>query len=915
MYCSNCGSFVADDAARCPHCGAVVKARRSAGAPRQQAGPRQQVGPQHPNPNGRGSSPVGSPGQHMTIVSGAYSASRPGGGATLKNIGQMPGGSGAPHASQGISITFVEGGAVVAETTLLPSMNQSIRFGSAPDNDLVVSPPSGTVSGHHGQISMVNGWCVVRDLGSSNGLYLNGQRLQEFRVAPGDVVTIGMPQRGARRCVMVVGEVGHSWDVFPLANRDRVVIGRVAGNDLVIPDPTVSSRHAFLTFDGGRWIVSDAGSTNGTKVNGTFVFQPAPIDAGSTLSLGGVQVVVLDGCLLVPTTRHGVDVDGRDLVRYRKNGKTTRITTDHISLHIKRGEFVAIVGGSGCGKSTLLNELNGSEPADEGSVTLDGTDLYANFKMLKSSIGYVPQQDIVYDDLRLYDMLVYAAKLRMQSDTTAEERKARIEEVIALLELDGVRNNYIGRLSGGQKKRASIAVELLADPRLLFLDEPTSGLDPGIERKLMQSLAKMAHEGRTIILVTHTTLNLHLCDQVVFLGAGGKLCYAGDPQGAKSFFGVSDYVEVYPKIDENPEYWERQFAARPRFADAGQQRPTSGESLLGKTKSSGFFRQVLTLIARYSRLMLNDRGRLLLMLLQAPLLAELINLVAATDVFGVCEDTKFYLFALSCAAFWVGIFDSIQEICKETSIFRRECDGGLRIGAYLISKVVVLGVLCFVQTLLLVAVLVLFKGTPAHSFLPPVLELTISTYLTVISAMSVGLLVSALFHSPDKALAMAPILIMPQILFSGIAFELNGVTEKISYAINCRWAIEALGTSAGLNDLDLAIYGEEITVPEEKRTLENQTIHVPETKTEVDVGAPIGKKEVTVPAEDRKFEKLDVTVPEMKDTVDANMIEHEEDEMFEHTFAHLLKSWGILLGMSAICILGCYLSLVLSMRK
>lgn len=909
MYCAHCGSNVADNAARCPKCGRPVKGVRSGRRPPIQGGARPPQATGQPS-----ASPLHSPGQHMTIVSGAHSAPQTGGAATIRNVGPSTG-SGGPHSSQGISITFIEGGTVVAETTLLPGTNQSVRFGSASDNDLVVAPPSGTISGHHGSISMAGGWCVVRDLGSSNGLYLNGRRLREFRVAPGDVVSVGMPKRGARRCVMVVGEVGHSWEVFSLANRDRVVIGRMPGNDLVLQDPTVSGRHAFLTFDGARWIVADAGSTNGTKVSGTFIFQPTPVDPGSTLGLGGVQLVVLDGCLLVPMTRHGVDVDGRDLVRYRKNGKTTRITTDHISLHIKRGEFVAIIGGSGCGKSTLLNELNGSEPADEGSVMLDGTDLYANFKMLKSSIGYVPQQDIVYDDLRLEDMLAYAAKLRMQSDTTAEERRTRVEEVIALLELDGVRHNYIGKLSGGQKKRASIAVELLADPRLLFLDEPTSGLDPGIERKLMQSLAKMAHEGRTIILVTHTTLNLHLCDQVVFLGAGGKLCYAGDPQGAKTFFGVSDYVEVYPKIDENPGYWEQQFAMRPKLRETPNPHASNQESLLGKSHSSGFFRQVATLIARYAHLIVNDRGRLLLMVLQAPLLAELINLVAASDVFGVCEDTKFYLFAVSCAAFWVGIFDSIQEICKETSIFRRECDGGLRIGAYLISKVVVLGALCLIQTILLVAVLILFKGTPAHSFLPPVIELGLSTYLTVISAMSVGLLVSALFHSPDKALAMAPILIMPQILFSGIAFELNGVTEKISYAINCRWAIEALGTSAGLNDLDLAIYGEEITVPAEERTLENQTIHVPETTTEVDVGAPIGKKEVTVPAEDRTFETLDVTVPEMKDTVDAEMIEHEEDEMFEHTFEHLMRSWGILIGMSLICILGCFLCLVLGMRK
>lgn len=852
----------------------------------------------------------------MTIVSGAHSVMRtPGTPHTMPVVSGAGGMQSHGYGMQGISVTFVENGQVIAETTLSPQNNASIRFGSAPNNDLVVPSKTKTVSGHHGEIYMTSGWCTVRDTGSLNGLYLNGVKQTEFRVAPGDVISIGVPKRGAQRCVIVIGEVGNTWDIFPLGGQ-QVTIGRTPGNDLVLPDPTVSSRHAVLLNSPSGWSIQDCGSMNGTKVNGMFVSrQFVPLLSGSTVGFGNARAVFLEDCLLLAATRHGVDVDARMLVRYRKNGGEVRVTTDHISLHIKRGDFVAIVGGSGCGKSTLLNELNGSEPADEGSVLLDGTDLYANYKILKSSIGYVPQEDIVYDNLRLEDMLVYAAKLRMPSDTAAEERRSRVEEVIALLELGGVRQNYIGKLSGGQKKRASIAVELLADPRLLFLDEPTSGLDPGIERKLMHSLAQMAHDGRTIILVTHTTLNLHLCDQVVFLGTGGKLCYAGIPQGALSFFGVSDFVEIYPKIEENPDWWAQAFARQHAASSRPVQDGSQMASALGSGRRPGFFRQLLTLCARYTKLMFNDRARLLLILAQAPLLAVLINLVAEPGVYDICEDTKFYLFNLSCAAFWIGIFDSIQEICKETNVFKRECDGGLRIGAYLASKVLVLAVLCLIQSVLLVLVLVAFMGTPKGAFFFPPLEVFLSTYLTVLSAMSLGLLVSAIFRSPSKALAMAPILIMPQILFSGITFELNGVTEKVSYAINCRWAIEALGTTADLNNLDLAIYGEEITIPSEKRTLENQTIHVPATKVDVDLGEPVGTKTVDVPAEDRTFETLEVTVPQMEEIVDRKMIEHEEDKMFDHTVAHLARSWGILIGMSVLCIVGCYAFLVLSTHK
>ncbi len=890
MFCAYCGSNVPDDATRCPICGCPLRGDRARPATPQQV-------------NARTNMPVTQFASPHAPQQGP-SAPRPGQPVQPSQPGQ------------GIAITFVENGQVITQISLSPNQNQRVRFGSAPDNDLVVQPPSCTVSGHHGVISMTGGWCIIRDTNSTNGLYLNGVRQTECRVAPGDVISIGVPGRGATRCVMVVSAAGQVWNVFSLVRNKDISIGRLEDNDLSLPDPTVSSHHAILTFDGVSWTITDLASTNGTKINGRYITQPTPLYSGSSISFGNAQVVYLEGCLLMSGARHGVDIDARDLVRYRKNGKVTRITTDHISLHIKRGDFVAIVGGSGCGKSTLLNELNGSEPADEGTVALDGTDLYANYKMMKSSIGYVPQQDIVYDNLRLEDMLKYAAKLRMQSDTTPAERAKRVEEVIALLELDGVRQNYIGKLSGGQKKRASIAVELLADPRLLFLDEPTSGLDPGIERKLMRSLADMAREGRTIVLVTHTTLNLHLCDQVVFLGAGGKLCYAGNPQEALPFFGVSDFVDVYPKIDENPAFWEQKFAAR-----GGQPQATArpGEGGIGGKRSIGFMRQFLTLSARYAKLMCNDRARLLLMVLQAPLLAGLINIVAGSGVFDICEDTKFYLFALSCAAFWVGIFDSIQEICKENNILQRECDGGLSIGAYLSSKVLVLSVLCLIQTLLLVAGLIVSMGTPKSAFVSPTLELVISTYLTVLSAMCLGLLVSALFRSPDKALALAPILILPQILFSGIAFELNDITEKISYAINCRWAIEALGTTADLNSLDLLIYGEEITIPAEKGyVLEKPVIQLPDLTQEVEVDTPAGpqKQEVTIDAHEEHFkEDVRVDIPEQTKTITRDMKPPEVDEMFEHTMEHLLRSWGVLLGMSALCVVGCYLFIALGMRK
>ena len=254
----------------------------------------------------------------------------------------------APGAARNVTITFIEAGQVIAETTLDGMRDSEVRFGRGRDNDLVVAPPSGTVSTHHGVVSMRNGQCFVSDLGSTNGLYLNGTRQTLFRVAIGDVVTIGMPAPGQRRCVMVVGEAGKRWDFYDLSRLYQVRIGRAQDSDLVLTNPTVSLAHAVMTRDRmGTWYVRDYGSSNGTQVNGSFITTDVPLTSGSLVRLGNALLVFLDDCLLVMAQRQGVDVVAHNLLRVRKNKGVERITTDNVSLHIKKGEFVAIMGASG----------------------------------------------------------------------------------------------------------------------------------------------------------------------------------------------------------------------------------------------------------------------------------------------------------------------------------------------------------------------------------------------------------------------------------------------------------------------------------------------------------------------------------------------------------------------------------------
>ena len=822
-----------------------------------------------------------------------------------------------------LTFTFMERGTVLASVTLPLSNNAGVSFGRE-GCDITVAPPSQTVSRHHGTIIIQNGQCYVRDDGSTNGLYLDGSPRSMCRVSAGDVITIGQPRVGEVRTVLIIGDSTMRWTTKDLTGLHSLRIGRAADNDLVLSNPTVSAQHACMNkMPGAGWSITDLHSTNGTQANGRFATSTKPevLSSGTIIVLGNVRMIYLDTHLVVFADRQGVDVECDGLVRYRTNRGNTIITTDHVSLRIKRGDFVAIVGGSGSGKSTILNELNGTEPADEGRVLVDGMDLYTNYETLKTSIGYVPQQDIVYDNLTLEAMLASAAKLRMTPDSTAEERAARVNEIIKLLELDGVRTNLIGRLSGGQKKRASIAVELLADPRLLFLDEPTSGLDPGIERRLMQTLAAMARDGRTIILVTHTTLNLHLCDQVVFLGQGGKLCYAGDPGQATSFFGVSDLVDIYNKIGENPEAWQRRFTNyRGRLANLPDDQQTTS---IGARKMPGFLSQFLSLSGRYIRLILNDRSRLMLLLLQGPLLATVISMVASEDCFAVYERGKSCMFALSCAAFWVGIFDSIQEICKERDIFKREYQGGVGLGAYIASKAVVLSGLCLLQSTMLCAVFFTVtewvgkaggKLGPGCLFPSGSLEMMVSVSLLMLSAMYLGLLVSALFDNPDRAIALAPLLIMPQILFAGVVFKLDegSIAERLSYAVNCRWGMEALGTTLNLDGMELALYGSEITIPAQDKELTNLEVEVPSTKVDTAYGP------IDVEAHKETIDRYTAHIDEQKKVVDETMLKHDPEDldggMFRHSPYHLARVWIVLFAMSGICVVGSFIALRIWLR-
>lgn len=745
-----------------------------------------------------------------------------------------------------------------AETIVPESFGKEIlSFGSAANNDIIIK--SQYVSHCHGFFMVRGGEVTIQDNNSTNGLFFNGQRISNLRLSDGMTIRIDDPMTLREKGVVIIvseSEKLEIWRTYSLAGKSSITVGRNTDCDICLPHIGVSRVHARIVRETDGWYIIDNNSTNGIGINGYMLNRRAKLRENDVIIITNTKLVFVGGKISYLIPENGIGLDAVDIVRKVKSSGGEKIISNHITLSINPCEFVAIIGGSGAGKSTFMNCISGYVKADSGSVFINNEDFYANYGAMKNIVGYVPQQDIVYDRLTLWDMLMYAAELRMPSDTSKAEYEERVRQVIASVELSGHEKSMISSLSGGQKKRASIAVELLSDPSLFFLDEPTSGLDPGTERNLMHTLKSMTSDGKTVILVTHNTLNLHLCDKIIFLGRGGSLCFFGSPNEALNFFGVESLVDVYSMLDADTETWQRKFSQY-RISRDKTPRHTSAVSPLNNSKRhKAIFPQLGILYRRYLKLITNDRQRLILLFAQAILLAVLIWLVADGEQFSEFKITKALAFALACSAFWIGVLNAIQEICKERVILKREYASSMSLGAYILSKFSVLSLFCLVQSLLLSGTFSLLVGLPDSGvIMPPFFEYFITTYLCMLSAMGMGLFVSALFDNPDRAMTVAPILLMPQILFSGLAFELSGAVEKISAVVTCRWAVEAYGTSADLNSLLEASYA------------------------------------------------------------DNPLLTFEPDPFFEFTSEHMLKAWGILIISVAVFYILSYFTTKFTLRK
>lgn len=696
-------------------------------------------------------------------------------------------------------ITVIEDSNI--RTINLTSLNkQKISFGRGEDNDIVLLSP--LVSVNHGYFELSNNKISVVDNQSTNGIFVNNNKIAASPLKDGDSIKIDDPVDPLNRGVIFILSTNDkvtSWQQIDLEKKQVITIGRDSSSDIVINHISVSLKHATITEKNHKFIIKDNNSTNGIMINGELLTGEIPLKERDVILIANAKLIFYKNNILYQTYDSGVSLEAADITKTVKVKGKKKDISQHVSLSIKPGQFVAFVGGSGAGKSTFMNCISGVSRPTSGKVYVNGNDLFKNYAVLKNIIGYVPQQDIVFTDLTLKDMLKYAAELRMPDDATEEEKKNRIKAVLETVELTGKEDVMIKNLSGGQRKRASIAVELIADPKLFFLDEPTSGLDPGTERSIMKTLRKMADSGKTIILVTHTTLNLHLCDKIAFFGTEGRLCFSGAPNEALSFFNVTDFVDIYTLLNEDTKTWYDKFN-NSEYKDHIT-KEDSGKTTKEKNKKS-FAKQFLTLSKRYAKTIINNKQQLLLLLAQAPIIAYLLSLVVTDNLFNSYDEAKTLLFAMASASIWLGLLNSIQEICKERVILQKEYMANLKLSAYLGSKMLIQCLLGFIQAVLLVTTFSLLVEVPSTGVVTSwYLETTVVCFTTIISASSLGLVVSSLSKNSSVAMSFAPLLLVPQLLFSGMLFPLEGVVDKISYFILCRWSVEGFGTINNLNDL------------------------------------------------------------------------------------------------------------------
>ena len=494
----------------------------------------------------------------------------------------------------------------------------------------------------------------------------------------------------------------------------------------------------------------------------------------------------------------GVRIDVKEVsrrVRVRHRGELTLL--DNVSFTLSAGELVAIVGPSGAGKTTLLEAIAGIAPATSGSVRFDGVDLYARLGTFRSVLGYVPQDDIIHADLPLQRTLRYAARLRLPSSASAAEVDDAVRDAIDAVGLTEQADARVGSLSGGQRKRASIAVELLTDPHVFFLDEPTSGLDPVASAELITHLRQLADRSATVVFTTHSVEDLARCDRIVFMARGGRVGFVGTVDEALEQFGVSSVPELYRRLADLHDTTD--------VANSAITEPVPGASRQDVTRrpvASGLT-QWGVLTRRTLETFVRNRLTLAILVGSPALVIGMFAILFRPGAFDFQNPSPSSMvmvgFWVVFAAFFFGLTYGLLQICTEQSILRRERFVGLRLGSYVASKVTILVPFLLLVVIAMLGVLRLMNRLPSRP-LSTYASIGVGLLLCSVAALGLGLLTSAMVGNVAQATLALPMLCFPAVLFSGAILPVNlmaGTGAGLSTVIPSRWAFEVIGHDLG----------------------------------------------------------------------------------------------------------------------
>lgn len=794
-----------------------------------------------------------------------------------------------------VFLEYVRGGTGQAQQRIKLA-SEKFTLGRDPGMDLVIELDSAVVSRRHAEIRRENGQYVLADSGSFNGTLINDQRItaptplydqDEIQLGPGGPVLrfiapalpapLGshlpaqraaassgqappapLPGRSAASTpgrdyqgtmVLRAGSVAPPSAApvsndqllmqLPFGGRNEITIGRSTENTIRLDGLQISNRHARIAKEGAGLTVEDTGSTNGIYVNGKRLTarKATPVTTEDLVQIGPFRLTVDAQAVSVFDTRAKTRVDVLDIIKRvpNRSGAGEVLLLDDVDLTIQPNEFVGLLGPSGAGKSTLMDAMNGMRPATSGQILINGLNLYEHIDSFKQSIGYVPQEDIIHRELTVYRTLYYVAKLRLSRDVSDAEIDQIINEVLDVTGLAERHDVCVGQLSGGQRKRVSIAVELITKPSIIYLDEPTSGLDPATEEKIMRLFRQIAESGRTVVLTTHAMENVKLFDKIVVL-MRGKLVWYGPPMEALKHFKAESFKDLYDKIEAPASQraapqankgqreavveqvageWRDKFAQTPQYqqlildplgALKGSAPPPVPARRSGSVTDS--VRQLKTLARRYKEVLFRDKMNLAILLGQAPVIALLTALVT-----GANDSRDFPLFMLSLVAIWFGTSIASREIIRERPVYNRERMVNLGLLPYVGSKLLVLSFIVSVQCVLLFVTLKLLDlVAPAIIAIRPESAFTMPGYLggipqlivmilTGIVGVMVGLFISAVVKTSEMATSLVPLILIPQLLFAGLVGLPVGLAKVVGLAMPATWSFDEMKRLSGLEVL------------------------------------------------------------------------------------------------------------------